>query len=252
MQSSLLLLLASALLTPHAPAQAGPSPNEVALLHLANDARASHGLPPLHWDSNLARAARFHAQRLIREPGGLEHQYPGEADLPTRASQAGAHFSSIAENLARRGENPAQLQQVWMNSPVHRANLLDPHLDAVGIAVLPDSSGLISAVEDFSRASAVVPHGDVARRVSQILQQHGVSPAPSNQDAQQTCTTTNGASGHPKLVVQYDGPDPTHLPDVLLQQLSTGRYTSAQVGVCPGQQPGNQQFTTYHVAVLLF
>jgi len=243
------LLITLALLTPSAFAQ---SPAEQTLLHLANQARASHNLAPLHWDANLAQAARAHAQRLIREPGELEHQYPGEPDLTARAAQTGAHFSTIAENLARRAQDPAQLQQVWMSSPIHRANLLDPNLTTIGIAVITDDAGLLYAVEDFARDTPAQPNQDIEKRIAQLLQQHGVAPAASNDDAQKTCEMPNGSAGTPKLVIQYDGPDPTHLPDVLLQQLATGKYTSAQIGICPGQQPANQQFTTYHVAILLY
>ena len=41
------------------------------------------------------------------------------------------------------------------------------------------------------------------------------------------------------------------MTDIVLQNLDKTRYTSAAVGACPGRQP-NQQFTSYHIAVLLY
>jgi hypothetical protein len=254
MRTHLLLLATLTIPAPFAsaqngPSQSAPSPAEQAFVQLANQTRAAHNLPPLQWDSAIARAARAHDQRMVREPGDLEHQYPGEPDLTTRGAQAGAHFTTIAENLAR-GNDPAQIHQTWMSTPTHRANLLDPNLNAIGIAVIPHQ-GLLNVVEDFSHRVQVQSFDSLAKRLSQILLEHGIGPAPSNQDAQTTCTMPSGSAGSPKLVVQWDGPDPTLLPDALLRQIATGRYSSAEVGVCASKQP-NPQFTTYNVAVLLY
>ena len=58
-------------------------------------------------------------------------------------------------------------------------------------------------------------------------------------------------AGTPKLVIQWDGADISHLPDTVLQNLDKTKYTFAAVGACPGRQ-ANQQFTTYHIALLLY
>jgi uncharacterized protein YkwD len=243
------VLLALTLAAPLAIAQIAPSRAEQAILQLTNQARAAHNLPPIHWDSDLARAARVHAQRVLHEQGELQHQYPGEPDMTTRGAQAGAHFTTIAENIGR-GPDPVILHQTWMSSPTHRANILDPNLNAVGIAVIADQ-GLLTAVEDFSHSAPVQSFDGLEKRVAQTLQSHGIAPAPSNADARQTCSMPRGAAGSPKLVVQWDGPDPTVLPDALLHAISTGQYTTAEVAVCASKQP-NPQFTTYNVAVLLY
>jgi hypothetical protein len=218
-------------------------------MQLVNQTRAEHNLPPVQWDNAIARAARVHDQRMVHEPGDLQHQYPGEPDLTARGAQAGAHFTSIAENLAR-GTDPAQIHLTWMSTPTHRSNILDPNLNAIGIAVIP-SQGFLYAVEDFSHRAPAQSFDALAKRVAQVLQDHGIGPSASNQDAQATCTMPSGSAGSPKLVVQWDGPDPTLLPDALLRQIATGRYSSAEVGVCASKQP-QPQFTTYNVAVLLY
>jgi uncharacterized protein YkwD len=225
------------------------APAEQTLLQLANQFRAQHNLPPLRWDDSLARAAHAHLLWVIRN-SELLHQYPGEPDLATRAANAGAHFSTIAENLAGHGPTPASLHQIWTTTPSHRANLLDPNLNVVGIAVA-QSQGLFFAVQDFARDVPVLTPEAVERQVSKLLQAQGIPPAASNADARKTCTMAQGQAGYPKLVMQWDGADLSHLPDVILQQLDKAKYTSAAVGACPGK-PSSQQFTTYHIAVLLY
>jgi uncharacterized protein YkwD len=233
-----------------ATAQSGPSPAEQTLFQLANQARALHKLPPLRWDNSLANAARAHLQWVVRNPGELLHQYSGEPDLPTRGANSQAHFATISENIAGHGETPEALQQVWMASPTHRANLLDPNLDIVGIAVV-ENKGLLYAVEDFARDVPVLTLEAVEHQVSKLLQERGLSPAESNDEARTTCTMAHGQAGAPRLVIQWDTTDITQLPDVILQQIDNTKYTSAGVGACPGK-PSNPKFTTYHIAVLFY
>jgi hypothetical protein len=228
----------------------GPSPDEQTLLQLANQSRAQHKLPPLRWDSSLANAARAHLQWVIRNPGELLHRYPGEPELATRAAAAEAHFGTIAENIAGHGTSVAALHQVWMTSPTHRANLLDPNLNIVGIAVV-QNQGLFFAVEDFARDVPVLSTEAVERQVAKLLQARGINPAPSNEEARTTCTMARGQAGAPRLVIQWDTTDISQLPDVIVQQIDKTKYGYAAVGACPGK-PSNPQFTTYHIAVLFY
>jgi hypothetical protein len=251
MQTSRLLLIAATILlitaTPtHAQAPGSP---EQSLLQLANEARAAHNLPPLQWDNALARAARAHLQLVVRNPQML-HQYPGEPDLLTRGANAGAKFSTISENIAGHGDTPESLQQIWMTTPTHRANLLNPNLNAVGIAVV-QNQGLLFAVEDFARNVPTLTPEAVEHQVARLLEAQGFPPARSNEDARKTCIMSQGQAGTPKLVIQWDGADISQLPDVLLQNLNKSKYSTAAVGACSGRQ-SNQQFTTYHIAVLLY
>ena len=57
-------------------------------------------------------------------------------------------------------------------------------------------------------------------------------------------------AGTPKLVIRWDCSDIGQLPDAVARQLDKSKYSSAAVGACSGKQSG--QFTTYHVALLLY
>ena len=231
-------------------AQADASPAEKALLQMANQFRAEHGVAPLTWNSNLARAARVHAKRMVSEPGGLEHQYPGEEDMIARAAREGAHFGAIAENLAGRGQNPTQLQQVWMSTPTHRANLLDPKMNVVGIGVI-ESGGLLYAVEDFAQSVAAPKREEIESHVAEALQNSGMKSVKTTEAARSNCESQSSTAPGAALVVHWEGPNPGQLPDVLVQRISAGTYHSAAVGACPSTHAG-QGFTTYRVAVLLY
>ena len=238
------------LMTGSAVAQADASAAECALLRMTNQVRAQYGLAPLAWDSALARAARVHAQWVVNEPGELEHEYPGEPDLTSRTSYQGARFGSVAENLARGGRTPEELQQVWMHTPVHRANILSAQMTAVGIGVI-ERGGLLYAVEDFSRRVAAPRREQIEGAVRAEIARAGIGSVKTTEAARASCGLGRDAGSGALLVVAWDGSDPTQLPEALVQQISGGRYHSAAVGACPSTrvQPG---FTTYRVTVLLY
>ena len=109
-----------------------------------------HGLLPLKWSDSLATAAEVHARRLAQEPD-LSHRYVGESDLAERAAQAGVHFQAVAENIAV-GDSGIKIQEGWMRSIHHRANILDPQMDTIGIAII-EGVGNLYVVADFARLS---------------------------------------------------------------------------------------------------
>jgi uncharacterized protein YkwD len=117
---------------------------------LTNQDRLLHGLSRLRWSETLAVAASAHAQRMSQELE-LSHKYPGEADLAVRAAHAGVHFSAVAENIGI-GPSPTALEVGWMNSPGHRANILDAKMDSVGVAIVRLGESLY-AVVDFAEVS---------------------------------------------------------------------------------------------------
>jgi uncharacterized protein YkwD len=55
-----------------------------------------------------------------------------------------------AENVDQ-GPNPTAIHQSFMQSPLHRANILDPDMDSAGIAIAERNRQMF-AVEDFSKA----------------------------------------------------------------------------------------------------
>jgi uncharacterized protein YkwD len=159
---------ASAHITP------APTAAELECVALANQSRAAEGLAPLQWDSALAAAARFHAQRMSQE-GPISHRYGGEPGLAERAASAGARFSLVEENIAI-GESPAQIHDAWMHSPGHHDNLLNRQIDRIGVAIV-QARGVLYAVADYAQSVALLTQAQVEAKVGAIVKAHGMSLA---------------------------------------------------------------------------
>ena len=122
---------------------------EQQLFQAINRERAAHGLPPLKWDDALANAARQHAEMMAAQRS-ISHGFSGEPSLPSRATRAGARFSWLSENVAA-GPSAENIREQWMQSPNHRANLLDADMDTIG-AGAAERHGVVFAVADFSKS----------------------------------------------------------------------------------------------------
>jgi hypothetical protein len=243
------LLFTALVFTQTLDASAGPQGTaESMLVNAANRDRAAARLPALQWDATLAAAARSHAIRMAQR-NQLSHQLPGEGTLQERATQAGARFSVIAENVAE-SDTVAKLHSLWMNSAPHRANLLDPELNAVGIAVV-QAGNILYAVEDFS---ASVPNLDVQAQEVQVgsqLAAHGLRVLDGSPEARKTCDMDRGWAGQrPLMVLRYETSDLTRLPADIEQKALGGKYHSAVVGACDAG--GLAGFTRFRIAILLY
>ncbi len=223
------------------------------LLQLANQARAELGAGPLQWDPALAEAARQHCLRMAAE-GPIAHRYGGEPSVEQRAAQAGARFSLIEENVAVASYT-ALVHRGWMESPDHRANLVNPQVDRVGIAVVA-SRGVLYAVADYEKVVQVMTPMEVEANVGGLIRARGLSLYPYPDTARKACAMDHGLPGslsgpQPAFVMRWQDADLTHLPQALLDQIASGGYREASVGSCPPQDAGGA-FTLYRVAVLLY
>lgn len=226
------------------PAQAGQ------LFILANQARAARSLAPLQWDASLAAGATQHCRWMV-QGSQLAHRYRGEPELTDRAAQAGAHFSFIEENIAV-GPHAPGIHQGWMNSPDHRANLLSPGVDRVGIAVIARGAKLY-AVADYSHAVPVLTRAQVEAGVAGMLQTNGLTVLKSAGDARAYCASSGrfNGTGAANFLMRWQSPDVSKLPPELAARVASGAYRQAAVGSCPAQNV-NGSFTVYRTAVLLY
>jgi uncharacterized protein YkwD len=220
------------------------------LFALANQTRANYGLGVLKWDPALASGALQHCIRMT-QGGSLSHQYRGEPDVTLRAGRAGAHFSLIEENIAI-GPYASGIHQGWMNSPGHRANLLNAAIDRVGIAVLA-RGGALYAVADYARAVPVLTPVQVEGAFAGMLRARGLSVLRDSSAARAWCASSgrfhpaDGAS----FLMRWQGSDVKELPSDLARRLASGEYRQAAVGSCPAQNVDGG-FTAFRVAVLLY
>jgi len=132
-----------------AQAQNSASVAERQLFVSVNRARRAQGLPELKWDEALTAAARRHAG-LMAQHAAVEHGFAGEPSLASRVTQMGARFVWLAENVAQ-GPGVEAIQEEFLRSANHRANILDSDMDSIGVGIV-DRGGQLYAVEDFSKA----------------------------------------------------------------------------------------------------
>jgi uncharacterized protein YkwD len=160
--------------TPDIPFRDYDFQSEQQLLELANQSRQQAGLQPLVLDAGLSRAARIHAQAML-EAGQLSHRFDGEPALADRLAIATKlQLDQEGENVAF-DHDAAQGHEHLMHSPPHRANLLNPAYNVVGLGVVHNlgNSGedRLYIVEDFGHALAVYTLSEAKDRITTAVNQ---------------------------------------------------------------------------------
>ena len=105
-----------------------------------NDERVARGSPPLVWDSELADLAQGWSVQMIAS-GTFEHS-PGEY-------RAVEHFLGTGENIAISHPTTAEVHVGLMESDGHRANILEPDFDALGVGVVCRLDGMLWVTQIF-------------------------------------------------------------------------------------------------------
>ncbi len=104
------------------------------LLEATNRSRTENNLPVLTINSRLDKAAQAKANDMAQR-NYWSHNTPDGKEPWYFIEQAGYGYYRAAENLAY-GFDTSKLTVVgWMNSPSHRANVLDPALSEVGFGI---------------------------------------------------------------------------------------------------------------------
>ncbi len=138
-----------------------------------------------------------------------------------------------------------------MNSPAHRANLLDPEVNAVGISIVQRGDELY-AVEDFANTVAPLTLDQQEGAIAKVIAQKGLSVGDTSALARITCAMPSGYVGwrRPQVIMRYTASTLSDLPVELKAQLNSGKYHQALVGACSDQR--RTSFTAYSIAVLLY
>jgi len=139
------------------------------LLQLANQSRQGVGAPALTLDSGLTAAARVHAQVML-EANQLSHQFSGEPTLVQRlAATSKLQLDQAAENVALDYSAQGGHEHLML-SPPHRANLLNPAYNVVGLGVVRNGDRLF-IVEDFGHALPAYSVDEVKNHIAAAVNQ---------------------------------------------------------------------------------
>jgi uncharacterized protein YkwD len=107
---------------------------ETEMFRLTNEERVKRGLKILTFDPKLRDVARAHAEDMLKR-GYFSHFTPENKSPADRAKAANIEYLAIGENLAF-APVVSYAHEGLMNSPGHRANILDVEFGRLGIGVI--------------------------------------------------------------------------------------------------------------------
>jgi uncharacterized protein YkwD len=119
---------------PPQPAQSGVAAEVIALV---NRERATAGCPALTSNDALTRIAQEHSQDMASNDF-FDHTGSDGRTTFQRMQDAGYRFRRAAENVAAGTFSAADTVALWMNSPGHRANILNCELREIGVGYIED------------------------------------------------------------------------------------------------------------------
>jgi hypothetical protein len=130
----MLSLLAFTVMTFVSPARAHALSTST-IIAMTNQERAAAGLNPLSVNADLMSSAQAKAQDMIARDYWA-HFAPDGTSPWYFMTQSGYKYVGAGENLAMDFATDQDVMTGWMNSPGHRANILNPAYVDVGIAVV--------------------------------------------------------------------------------------------------------------------
>lgn len=125
----------------------GLTADESLAVDLMNADRKANGLPALKINTKLTGLARNYAQDMINRKFFAHNDPEGRSPFD-RMQQYGISYRYAGENLAINS-SVAAAERAFMNSPGHRANILNPNYTQIGLGVRYNQSGSVYVVQEF-------------------------------------------------------------------------------------------------------
>ncbi len=161
------------------------------LIDLTNESRLAYNQSPLLRNPVLDTAATLKAEDMAKE-GYFSHNSPSGITPWHWFKEAGYVFLYAGENLAINFTDAQQVRQAWLDSPAHRANLLDVKFKEIGMATV---SGLY---KDSSTIYVVQMFGTPAK-VKELTESASTTPETTTTETVQVASTEETAPVDPKL-----------------------------------------------------
>lgn len=103
------------------------------VVELVNQERAKEGLPPLQTLPAITAAAQVRVQELAID---RSHTRPNGKDGTTAMDDEGVMSTMSGENIAFGFNTAEEPMKWWMDSPIHRMNIMMPYYTHIGVAYL--------------------------------------------------------------------------------------------------------------------
>ena len=117
------------------------------VIELVNQERAKQGISPVKKDAGLTNTADVRAAELEVL---FSHDRPDGSDCFTAYPRG---FGYKGENIAAGQRNPEEVMDSWMHSSGHRANILNPNYDSIGVGY-SNLNGRANWVQNFGKKNS--------------------------------------------------------------------------------------------------
>lgn len=117
----------------------GLSAYEQEVVRLVNEIRAQNGLGALKANAELSRVARIKSQDM-HDKGYFSHTSPTYGSPFDMMTSFGIRYLTAGENIAMGYRTPQSVVDGWMNSPGHRANILNASFTEIGVGYVESGS----------------------------------------------------------------------------------------------------------------
>lgn len=110
---------------------------EKEVVELVNEQRAANGLAPLTLGDKLSKVARLKSQDM-HDNSYFSHTSPTYGSPFDMMKTFGISYRTAGENIAMGYSTPEAVVNGWMNSPGHRANILNANFTTIGVGYVAD------------------------------------------------------------------------------------------------------------------
>jgi uncharacterized protein YukE len=147
--------------------------NAVDIIEYTNKERVAVGLPPLATNTLLDASAEIKVDDMIARQY-FEHQSPTGEGVSDLGKEVGYEYVIMGENLAMGTFlSSAEIVQAWMDSPGHKANILNTKYQDIGVSVkrgVFEDKEVWFAVQHFGTNRSVCPSVNISlkKEIDQI------------------------------------------------------------------------------------
>lgn len=118
------------------------------VVQLVNKERAANGLKALTINTQLTKTATLKSEDMVKL-NYFDHTSPTYGSPFDMMKQFGITYRAAGENIAKGQTTPEQVMQGWMNSPGHRANILNASFTQIGVGIAKTAQGQYVWTQQF-------------------------------------------------------------------------------------------------------
>ena len=124
---------------------------QLQVAYYVNEERSAYGTEPLLYSDKLGEMAQLRANEIVEL---FSHQRPDGRSCFSVFTDNGIRYWAIAENIAAGQESPSSVVDAWMNSEMHRKNILSSDYKYIGVGNV-SQGGMQYWVQIFADADGI-------------------------------------------------------------------------------------------------